>query len=113
MIRQRKIELLAPAKNLECGIAAVAHGADAIYICLLYTSMNVQTEVAQKSAAHRTALQSLLAMNGNMSLEFAETTYPAIQEINGYNVMRDVYKRQCICHSRPGSCSTSIGYPSW
>ena len=32
MIRQRKIELLAPAKNLECGIAAVDHGADAIYM---------------------------------------------------------------------------------
>lgn len=28
----RKIELLAPAKNLECGIAAIDHGADAIYI---------------------------------------------------------------------------------
>lgn len=27
-----KLELLAPAKNLECGIAAVDHGADAIYI---------------------------------------------------------------------------------
>ena len=34
-------------------------------------------------------MQSLLAMNGNMPLEFAETTYPAIQEINDYNVMRD------------------------
>lgn len=32
MIRQRKIELLAPAKNLECGIAAIDHGADAAYI---------------------------------------------------------------------------------
>lgn len=28
----REIELLAPAKNLECGIAAIDHGADAIYI---------------------------------------------------------------------------------
>lgn len=28
----RKIELLAPAKNLECGIAAINHGADAVYI---------------------------------------------------------------------------------
>ena len=28
----RKIELLAPAKNLSCGIAAVNHGADAVYI---------------------------------------------------------------------------------
>ena len=27
-----KIELLSPAKNLECGIAAVNHGADAVYI---------------------------------------------------------------------------------
>lgn len=32
MIRQRKIELLAPAKNLECGIEAINHGADAVYI---------------------------------------------------------------------------------
>lgn len=28
----RKIELLATAKNLECGIAAIDHGADAVYI---------------------------------------------------------------------------------
>lgn len=28
----RIIELLAPAKNLECGIAAIDHGADAVYI---------------------------------------------------------------------------------
>lgn len=28
----RKIELLAPAKNLSCGIAAINHGADAVYI---------------------------------------------------------------------------------
>ncbi len=29
---KRSIELLAPAKNLECGIEAVNHGADAVYI---------------------------------------------------------------------------------
>ena len=28
----RTLELLAPAKNLECGIAAIEHGADAVYI---------------------------------------------------------------------------------
>ena len=28
MIKQRKIELLAPAKNLECGIEAINHGAE-------------------------------------------------------------------------------------
>lgn len=32
MIEQRRIELLAPAKNLECGIEAINHGADAVYI---------------------------------------------------------------------------------
>ena len=32
MIKQRPIELLAPAKNLECGLEAINHGADAVYI---------------------------------------------------------------------------------
>ena len=30
--KPRKIELLSPAKNLECGLAAINHGADAVYI---------------------------------------------------------------------------------
>jgi putative protease len=30
--RAKKIELLSPAKNLECGIEAIKHGADAVYI---------------------------------------------------------------------------------
>ena len=29
---QRSVELLSPAKDLECGIAAIEHGADAVYI---------------------------------------------------------------------------------
>ncbi len=32
MSRDNRLELLAPAKNLECGIAAIRHGADAVYI---------------------------------------------------------------------------------
>lgn len=28
----RKLELLAPAKDLACGMAAIDHGADAVYI---------------------------------------------------------------------------------
>jgi putative protease len=32
MTQPRNIELLAPAKNLECGIEAINHGADAVYI---------------------------------------------------------------------------------
>ena len=32
MIQAKPIELLAPAKNVECGIEAIKHGADAVYI---------------------------------------------------------------------------------
>ena len=31
-MQKKEIELLAPAKNLACGIAAIDHGADAVYI---------------------------------------------------------------------------------
>ena len=51
--------------------------------------MNVQTEVAQNNAAHRTALQTLLAMNGNLPLEFSATAYPQVKDINDYNTLRD------------------------
>ena len=33
-----QLELLAPARDADIGIAAIHHGADAVYICLLYTS---------------------------------------------------------------------------
>ena len=51
--------------------------------------MNVLTEVAQNDAAHRTAIQSLLAMNGNLPLEFADTKYPEVKEILDFNTLRD------------------------
>ena len=51
--------------------------------------MNVQTEVAQNHAAHRSALQSLLAMNGNMPLEFADTQYPQVKPILDFMTLRD------------------------
>lgn len=51
--------------------------------------MNVQTEIAQNNSAHRTALQSLLAMNGNLPLEFTEDTYPRVEKIEDYNALYD------------------------
>lgn len=51
--------------------------------------MNVQTEVTQNNAAHRSALQSLLAMNGNLPLEFTADTYPQIEKISDYNALYD------------------------
>lgn len=51
--------------------------------------MNVQAEVSQNRAAYRTALQSLLAMNGNQPLECADMTYPEVKELKDYNALRD------------------------
>ena len=51
--------------------------------------MNVQTEAAQNAAAHRTALQQLLAMNGNQPLEFDETSYPNVPPVADYNTLYD------------------------
>lgn len=51
--------------------------------------MNIQTEVAQNNAAHRAALQALLAMNANQPISFSETTYPKVKEIQDYNQLRE------------------------
>ena len=51
--------------------------------------MNVQTEVAQNAAAHRNALQQLLAMNGNLPLEFACSSYPVFTPVTSYSALYD------------------------
>ena len=51
--------------------------------------MNVQTEVVQNEAAYRSALQQLLAMNGNLPLEFTGNTYPSLPELDSYNELYD------------------------
>jgi outer membrane protein TolC len=85
-IRQKNADELEAlyAKRLEAGDANILEVNK-----IKMERMNVQTEVAQNHAAHRTALQSLLAMNGNMPLEFSETTYPQVKEITDFNTLRD------------------------
>ena len=51
--------------------------------------MVIQTAVAENNAAHRQALQQLLAMNGNLPLEFAQLHYPEVTSINSFEVLRD------------------------
>ena len=51
--------------------------------------MNVQTEVARNNAAHRTVVQSLLAMNGNLPLELGLTNYPEVNPIKDYATLHD------------------------
>ena len=51
--------------------------------------MNLRATVAENDAVYRTALQNLLAMNGNMPLEFDETVYPLVPELRSLEQVRD------------------------
>jgi len=85
-IRKRNAEELEAlyAKRLEAGDANILEVNK-----IKMERMNVQTEVAKNHASHRNALQSLLAMNGNMPLEFSEIHYPQVKEINDFSTLRD------------------------
>lgn len=52
--------------------------------------MNVQTMVAVNNAAHRTAMQTLLTMNGNKPLEFSSNEYPQTEDIPDFNTLKDM-----------------------
>lgn len=65
----RKIELLAPAKNIECGLAAINHGADAVYIGAPQFSARAAAGVSVSDIeqlshyAHRFRAKVLVALN--------------------------------------------------
>ncbi len=65
----RNIELLAPAKNLECGIAAVDHGADAVYIgasqfgARAAAGNSIEDIAALVAYAHRFRVKVYVALN--------------------------------------------------
>ena len=81
--------------------------------------MNVQTEVAQNNASHRTALQSLLAMNGNMPIEFSQNAYPEVKEILDYSQLRDEvvasdYSLQAaVANTRAAEKQVSVDKQNW
>ena len=64
--------------------------------------MNVQTEVTQNEVAHQTALQSLLALNGNMPLEFDMRQYPSSEAVVDYEALYDkaVASELTLCSAR-------------
>ena len=51
--------------------------------------MSVQTEVTQNRTAHRTALQQLLALNGNLPLDFDAADYPEAAPAFDPDAVRD------------------------
>lgn len=64
-----KIELLSPAKNLECGLAAINHGADAVYIgagqfgARAAAGNSIEDIESLVNYAHRYRSQVFVAMN--------------------------------------------------
>ena len=65
----RKIELLSPAKNLECGLAAINHGADAVYIgasqfgARAAAGNSIEDIAELVKYAHRFRVKVLVALN--------------------------------------------------
>ncbi len=51
--------------------------------------MSIQTEVLQNNSEHRTALQTLLALNGNMPLTFEEREYPVVPSTADFETLQD------------------------
>ncbi len=51
--------------------------------------MSIQTEVLQNHTDHRTALQSLLALNGNMPLTFEGREYPTVPTTLDFETLCD------------------------
>ncbi|MGL5267999.1 MAG: peptidase U32 family protein, partial [Plesiomonas shigelloides] len=69
MVRDNRLELLAPAKNLAFGIEAIKHGADAVYIGgpafgARAAAGNSVADIEQLAAfAHRYGAQVFVALN--------------------------------------------------
>ena len=78
----RQIELLAPAKNIECGIAAINHGADAVYI-------GGPKFGARKSAGN--SIQEISKLIEHAHLFYAKV-YVALNTILFDNELKDVEK---------------------
>lgn len=74
----KKIELLSPAKNLECGIEAILHGADAVYIgapkfgARATAAVSLQDIEKLVSFAHQFRVKVYVALNTILSDEEVE-----------------------------------------
>lgn len=93
MIKARKIELLAPAKNLECGIEAINHGADAVYIgapkfsARAAAGNTLEDIQALASYAHQFKARVYVALNTIVKDEELEETEKLIWDL--YNAKVD------------------------
>ncbi len=89
----KKIELLSPAKNLECGIAAINHGADAVYIgasqfgARAAAGNSIQDIALLVAYAHQFRVRVFVALNTVLTDEQLPEVESLIWEL--YNVGTD------------------------
>ena len=88
----RKIELLAPAKNLTCGIAAIDHGADAVYIgakrfgARAAAGNSVEDIAALCRYAHQYDVKVYVTVNTIIYDHELQDTRQLMKELNGVGV---------------------------
>ncbi|MCD8319030.1 MAG: TolC family protein [Paraprevotella sp.] len=81
--------------------------------------MSIQTEVLQNRAAHRTALQSLLALNGNLPLTFDTRKYSALPETRDFETLcsetlaRDADLQAAEADIRAAARTLDVNRKSW
>ena len=98
-----KIELLAPAKNLECGIAAIDHGADAVYIGAQRFGARVAAgnsveDIAQLCTyAHQYGAKVYVTVNTIIYDEELEDTQQLISKLNDIGVDAILVQDMGIC----------------
>ena len=98
-----KIELLAPAKNLECGIAAIDHGADAVYIGAQRFGARVAAgnsveDIAQLCTyAHQYGAKVYVTVNTIIYDEELEDTQRLLQDLQAANVDAILVQDMGLC----------------
>ena len=98
-----KNELLAPAKNLECGIAAIDHGADAVYIGAQRFGARVAAgnsveDIAQLCTyAHQFGAKVYVTVNTIIYDEELEETQQLISKLNDIGVDAILVQDMGIC----------------
>ena len=88
----QSLELLAPAKNLECGIAAIDHGADAVYIgaqrfgARAAAGNSIEDITTLCKHAHQFGAKVFVTVNTIIYDEELDDTLQLVEELDGIGV---------------------------
>ena len=110
----RTLELLAPAKNLECGRAAIDHGADAVYIGAnrmgaRAAAGNSIDDIRQLAAyAHQYGAKVYVTVNTIIYEQELSSTQSLLNELAEADVDAVLIQDMATAHNRLSSCSSCV-----